>query len=129
MDPVRLEDGSSNGRGSFFLTTVRYLSKYRRMKPDEIKRMSQAFKALSHPNRLELFLNLMEETEVNVEEGTEAGCFLATLIKNLNVGAPTVSHHIKELVQAGLIQTERRGKRLVCTINAPVLEKLARVFR
>jgi len=99
------------------------------MNRDDINKLSQAFKALSNPNRLELFLNLLEETEINVDEGADSGCFLGTLIKNLNVGAPTVSHHIKELVHAGLIKTERRGKQLVCTINAPVLEQVSRIFK
>jgi len=95
------------------------------MKKEEIDQLSKAFKALSNPNRLKLFLNLMKETEMNVDEG---GCFLAALIKNLPVGAPTVSHHIKELVHAGLIKTERSGKQLVCTINTAALERLSRVF-
>ncbi len=99
------------------------------MNRDEINKLSQAFKALSHPNRLELFLNLIEETEMNVDEGAVSGCFLGTLIKNLNVGAPTVSHHVKELVHADLIKTERRGKQLVCTINPSILEQLGRIFK
>ena len=90
--------------------------------------LSKAFKALSNPNRLQLFLNLMKETELNVDSELEHSCFLAPLIKNLNVGAPTVSHHVKELVNADLIHTERRGKQLVCTVNAHMLERLKRVL-
>ena len=95
------------------------------MKTEEIQQLSKAFKALSNPNRLTLFLNLMKESELKVDEG----CFLGTLIKNLSVGAPTVSHHIKELVHADLIKTERQGKQLVCTINTAMLERLGRLFK
>jgi predicted transcriptional regulator len=49
-------------------------------------------------------------------------------MQNLNIGAPTVSHHVKELVHAGLITTERRGKQLVCTINSAMLKTLSRAF-
>ena len=99
------------------------------MKTDEIQRLSRAFKALSNPNRLTLFLNLMKESELKVDDGVQTGCFLGTLIKNLSVGAPTVSHHIKELVHADLIKTERQGKQLVCTINTSMLERLGRLFQ
>jgi DNA-binding transcriptional ArsR family regulator len=86
--------------------------------------LSKAFKALSNPNRLKLFFNLVKETEMDVSGAGENSCFLAALMQNLNVGAPTVSHHIKELVNAGLIHTERRGKQLVCTINGPMVDRL-----
>ena len=90
--------------------------------------MSKAFKALSNPNRLKLFFNLIRETEMDVEAGHSGSCFLAPLMRNLNVGAPTVSHHVKELVNAGLIHTERRGKQLVCSINSAMVDRLRRAF-
>ena len=98
------------------------------MSGKDIDQLSRAFKALSNPNRLRLFLNLMDESELSVDAGQDGGCFLGALMKNLHVGAPTVSHHIKELVHADLIATEKRGKQLVCTINAAMLKRLARVF-
>jgi predicted transcriptional regulator len=65
---------------------------------------------------------------MDIAEGRHEGCFLGTLMQNLNIGAPTVSHHVKELVHAGLITTERRGKQLVCTINSAMLKTLSRAF-
>lgn len=81
--------------------------------------MAKIFKALSNPNRLELYLRIAEAHEAEFETGGE--CSITELISCLNIGAPTVSHHIKELVNADLITTEKRGKFLICKVN----EKLA----
>jgi DNA-binding transcriptional ArsR family regulator len=54
----------------------------------------------------------------------DACCVVSTIIDNLKIGAPTVSHHLKELVNAGLIVTERQGKFLIAR---PVLETLEEV--
>jgi len=83
------------------------------------------FKALANPNRLRLF------EEIRRGESTEpmtAGCSLRKVINRLSIGAPTVSHHLKELVNAGLISTERRGKFVHCTVNEGALDELETYF-
>ena len=40
-------------------------------------------------------------------------CCVSDIIGSLKIGAPTVSHHLKELSNAGLIVTERQGKFLI----------------
>lgn len=83
----------------------------------ETKRLARMFRALSNPNRLQLYVNLFRESELDLARGQTHQCFLANILKNLNVGAPTVSHHVRELESAGLITTERQGKQLTCALN------------
>ncbi|HVK72544.1 MAG TPA: hypothetical protein VM734_04465 [Kofleriaceae bacterium] len=94
------------------------------------KRLARVFKALSNPNRLELFLSLLEESRLDLAKGRVHDCFLAPILQKLDlaIGAPTVSHHVKELADAGLIDTERDGKQLVCTVRPEVMRELRELF-
>ena len=93
--------------------------------------MAEIFKALSNPNRLRLFLRLVSccgpGAECWAEDGMSA-C-VGELGRNLGVGPSTVSHHIKELRQAGLIQMERRGKHVECRVAPDTLRMLAEFFQ
>jgi ArsR family transcriptional regulator, arsenate/arsenite/antimonite-responsive transcriptional repressor len=94
----------------------------------DVQKISKAFKALANPNRLQIFLNLLSKSEVDVKTGEIHSCLLGGLLRNLNIGAPTVSHHIKELVNADLITTEREGKQLTCSINRAMIKQINQVF-
>lgn len=98
------------------------------MAEHDVKRLARAFKALSNPNRLQLFLNLLEESRLDLARGRTHDCFLAKLLGGLDVGAPTVSHHVKELTDAGLIETEREGKQLICAVKPDAMRELRAVF-
>ena len=58
----------------------------------------------------------------------DCGCGLTDFIQKLNVGAPTVSHHIKELVNAELITVERHGKFMTCYLNDEMRKNLGNFF-
>jgi ArsR family transcriptional regulator, arsenate/arsenite/antimonite-responsive transcriptional repressor len=93
---------------------------------DDVDRLARMFKALANPNRLRLFANLLEESKLDLAKGRIHDCFLVKLLGGLDLGAPTVSHHVKELADAGLIKTEREGKQLTCSVDPDGLAQLRR---
>ena len=100
--------------------------KYRIVKLSKIqtmntKQLAKALKALSHPHRLELYLEIVKRQETSFEG---CGCLLTEIIGSLKIGAPTISHHLKELANADLIITERRGKYLVARINEHTVNEI-----
>ena len=68
---------------------------------DDVEQLATRLKALADPVRLRLVARLM--TEPSRELCT---CDLAPLV---GLSEPTVSHHLKRLADAGLVEKERRG--------------------
>ena len=87
--------------------------------------LALAFKALSNPNRLRIYREILRHERHDVGPEDDAGCLVFDFINKLDIGAPTVSHHVKELVRAGLIRVERNGKYLSCYLNAPMRNAMA----
>ncbi|MEP6862200.1 MAG: metalloregulator ArsR/SmtB family transcription factor [Deltaproteobacteria bacterium] len=94
------------------------------MPKDDLDVLARMFRALSNPNRLRLFMNLLDESKLDLAKGRVHDCFLAKLLAGLDLGAPTVSHHVKELTDAGLITTQREGKQLTCSVDPEGLATL-----
>lgn len=67
----------------------------------EAQESARILKALSDPNRLRLL------SIIKAGNGGEA-C-VCDLTEPLDLGQPTVSHHLKILVEAGLLAREKRG--------------------
>ena len=93
----------------------------------DTKKMAKVFKALSNPNRLELYLKIVENQETSYETGCE--CLISDIAKSLNIGAPTISHHLKELANAELIFTERRGKYVVARVNEEMVNEVNELLK
>ena len=93
---------------------------------DDDPKLTKMFKALGHPNRFRLFVEILEAGESSFERGHT--CFLSTIMERLEVGAPTVSHHLKELVNAELVDTDREGKFVTCRVNPQAMKRLAAFF-
>ena len=68
---------------------------------DEAARLAQALKAIADPARLRL-LSLLQAQE----DGEACVCHLT---EPLGLSQPTVSHHLKVLLQAGLVERDQRG--------------------
>ena len=90
------------------------------MDPD-LKALTRIFKALANENRLQLYLAIREHQEMTVDGPT---CFTQNIVANLRIGAPTISHHLKELERADLITTERIGKQLAARIVPATAERI-----
>ncbi len=93
---------------------------------DVAARLARAFKALSNSNRLQIYVEILRRQRQSL--GPEHSCALYDFIHSLEIGAPTVSHHIKELVSAGLIRVEREGKYLVCALDDDTRQILRAFF-
>ncbi len=100
----------------------------------QIKRVDHfaaIFKALSNPHRLQLFQQLAgccpPGTACSVGEAVR--CTVGTLAEPLDIAPSTLSHHLKELKQAGLVRMERRGKHVECWVDGAVLDELALFFK
>jgi ArsR family transcriptional regulator len=87
---------------------------------DEAARLAQVLKALADPARLRL-LSL-----IGSHEGGEA-C-VCDLTGAFDLTAPTISHHLKVLREAGLITADRRGTWVYYRLAAAALADLARLF-
>ncbi len=91
-----------------------------------IKKLAKIFKALSNENRLELYLQIVKKHETSFS--TEDSCLISDITDCLRIGAPTISHHLKELANADLIYTEKRGKFLVCRVNEEISSEVNKLL-
>jgi ArsR family transcriptional regulator, arsenate/arsenite/antimonite-responsive transcriptional repressor len=69
-------------------------------------------KALADPRRMAVLEVIAGERE----------CACTKLRQEFPVSKATISHHIKELVRAGLVDSHREGQYLQCEVRRDVLE-------
>lgn len=94
------------------------------------------FKALGDPTRLRIFqflrccqapVALDDEGQARPADGPTVGEVCCTVF-GLDGANSTISFHLKELRNAGLIQMERRGKHMVLSARRDALARLAAFF-
>lgn|SRR5690625_328417 len=68
----------------------------------DAERIASVLKALSDPTRLRLLSRV-------VAQGCDSVC-ACDLTEPLGISQPTVSHHMKKLVDAGLLTREQKGR-------------------
>jgi ArsR family transcriptional regulator len=83
---------------------------------DEADATAALFRALGDPARVRI-LNLLATSG-------EPVC-VCNLIEPLELSQPTVSHHLKKLTDAGLLDREQRGKWAYFSINEEAMTRLA----
>jgi ArsR family transcriptional regulator len=69
---------------------------------DDAERLSRVFKALGDPTRVRLLSMIAASRD-------QEAC-VCDLIEPVGLSQPTVSHHMKQLVDAGLVTREQRGR-------------------
>lgn len=89
-----------------------------RLDEDEALATAELFKALGDPARVRI---------VNVLATAGEAVCACDLYEPLGLSQPTVSHHLKKLTDAGLLQREQRGKWAHFSLTRDAVEKLAAV--
>ena len=97
---------------------------------DEVDMLARVFAALSHPHRVKI-LQTMANSCVRGKKSTEfeARCCVGASGRGLDIAASTLSHHVKELRNAGLIRLEKSGQQRECWVEPKALEVLEHFFR
>jgi len=83
---------------------------------EEAEATARLFAALGDPHRVKI-VNLLATS-------SEPVC-VCKLTKPLGLAQPTVSHHMRKLVEAGLLDREQRGKWAFFSLNQEAVSKLA----
>lgn len=88
---------------------------------DDAERIARTFKALGDPTRVRL-LSLIAASE----SGEACIC---DLTEPVGLSQPTVSHHMKQLVDAGLAVREQRGRWAYYRVVEDALDRAAQALR
>jgi ArsR family transcriptional regulator len=87
--------------------------------PEDVSATAALFKALADPTRVRIVSLLARSPE--------PAC-VCELTPAVGVSQPTVSHHLKKLVQAGLLQREQRGVWAYYSLDRAGLERAASIL-
>jgi ArsR family transcriptional regulator len=83
---------------------------------DEAEGTAAIFRALADPARVRI---------VNVLATSDEPVCVCELIEPLGLSQPTVSHHLKKLTDAGLLEREQRGKWAYFSIDSEAMARVA----
>ena len=89
-----------------------------RLTDDQAQATAGLFRALADPHRVKI-INLLATSPVPV-------C-VCEFTGPLGLSQPTVSHHLKKLVAAGLLEREQRGTWAYYALNRDALGRLAAI--
>jgi ArsR family transcriptional regulator, arsenate/arsenite/antimonite-responsive transcriptional repressor len=82
----------------------------------EIKQAVVALTALAHETRLRIFRLLVPAGQVGIPAGEIA--------ERLNTPSATLTFHLKELTNAGLIESRREGRSIIYSLKCDGMQKL-----
>jgi ArsR family transcriptional regulator len=87
---------------------------------EEAEATARIFKALADPARVKI-VNLLAQGD-----GPVCAC---EFMPRLGLAQATVSHHLKKLTEAGLLEREQRGKWAFFSLDAEALVRLESIVR
>ena len=76
-------------------------------------KIAKVFKSLSDPKRIKI-IDILADGEkcANV------------LLENFHVSQPTLSHDMKQLIEAGIVNSRREGQRIIYSINTEAIQRM-----
>ena len=86
-----------------------------------VTKLAPLFKTLSDANRLKI-LNFVHKRQLKCTD-RDCAC-MKDISKKLDIGMPTISHHVKGLVQAGLLTVRKQGRWSYLEVEPKQFEKL-----
>ena len=88
---------------------------------EDAERTARTFKALGDPTRVRL-LSL-------IAASADGEACICDLTEPVGLSQPTVSHHMKQLVDAGLVTREQRGRWAYYRVITDALDAASRALR
>ncbi|MBT3926724.1 MAG: helix-turn-helix transcriptional regulator [Rhodospirillaceae bacterium] len=95
----------------------------------DAEELAGLFKALSNPHRLKIFIGLARCCRPGQACAPNMRACVGELGDGLGLAPSTISHHLKELRQAGLIHMKRAGQHVECWADPEALARLSEFFR
>lgn len=81
-----------------------------------IEQAARQLEALGNPTRLQIYRTLVR--------AGHAGLAVGGLQERIGIAASTLSHHLRRLVETGLVTQERQATTLICRAHYPGMNAL-----
>lgn len=76
-------------------------------------KLAKIFKSLSDPKRIRI-LDMLAD-------GEKCAC---VLLEHFQISQPTLSHDLKQLIEAGIVNSRREGQRIFYSLNMDMLQAM-----
>ncbi|MDQ0302601.1 ArsR/SmtB family transcription factor [Ancylobacter polymorphus] len=81
-----------------------------------LEQAARQLESLGNPTRLQIYRTLVR--------AGHAGLPVGGLQERIGIAASTLSHHLKRLVETGLVTQERQATTLICRAHYPAMDAL-----
>ncbi|WP_425106402.1 ArsR/SmtB family transcription factor [Ancylobacter sp.] len=81
-----------------------------------LEKAARQLESLGNPTRLQIYRTLVR--------AGHAGLPVGGLQERIGIAASTLSHHLKRLVETGLVTQERQATTLICRAHYPAMDAL-----